>query len=35
MYDTYDVNMPFEDINRLLELSLLHNDFEFNAQWFL
>ena len=27
--------MPFEEINRLLELSLLHNDFLFNDQWFL
>ena len=35
MYDEYDVSMPFEEINRLLELSLLHNDFLFNDQWFL
>ena len=35
MYDKYDVSMPFEEINRLLELSLLHNDFLFNDQWFL
>ena len=34
MYDRYDVSMPFET-NRLLELSLLHNDFLFNDQWFL
>ena len=26
MYDKYDVCMPFEEINRLLELSLLHNE---------
>ena len=35
MYDKYDVSMQFEKINRLLELSLLHNDFVFNDQWFL
>ena len=35
MYDKYDVSLPFEEINRLLELSLLHNDFVFNDQWFL
>ena len=35
MYDKYDARMPFEEINRLLELSLLHNDFLFNEQWFL
>ena len=35
MYDKYDASMPFEEINRLLELSLLHNDFVFNDQWFL
>ena len=35
MYDEYDVSMPFEEINRLLELSLLHNDFLFNDRWFL
>ena len=35
MYDKYDVSMPFEEINRLLKLSLLHNDFLFNGQWFL
>ena len=27
MYDEYDVSMPFVEINRLLELSLLYNDF--------
>ena len=35
MYDEYDVSMPFVEINRLLELSLLYNDFLFNDQWFL
>ena len=35
MYDKYDVSMLFEEINRLLELSLLHNDFLFKDQWFL
>ena len=35
MYDKYGVSMPFEEINRLLELSLLHNNFLFNDQWFL
>ena len=35
IYDKYDASMPFEEINRLLELSLLHNDFLFNDQWFL
>ena len=35
MYDKYDVSMPFEEIHVLLELSLLHNDFVFNDQWFL
>ena len=29
------VNTPFEEIKRLLKLSLLHNDFSFNDQWFL
>ena len=35
MYDEYDVSMLFQTINRLLELSLLYNDFVFNNQWFL
>ena len=35
MYDTYDVSMQFEEIDRLLELSLLHNDFLFDDQGFL
>ena len=35
MYAKYDVSIRFEEINRLLELSLLHNDFVFNDQWFL
>ena len=35
MYDNYDISMPFEEINRLLELSLLHNYFVFNDHWFL
>ena len=35
MYDRYDVTMPFEESNRLLELNLLHNDFVFDYQWFL
>ena len=35
MYDRYDVSMPFGEINRLLELSLFHNDLLFNDQWFL
>ena len=35
LYDKYDASMPFEEINRLLELSLFHNDFLFNDQWFL
>ena len=35
MYDEYDVSMLFEELNRLLELSLLHNDLVFNDQWFL
>ena len=30
IYDKYDASMPFEEINRLLELSVLHNDFLFN-----
>ena len=35
MYDRCDVSMPLEEINRLLELSLLHNEFVFNDQWVL
>ena len=35
MYDKYEVSMPFDELNRLLEFSLLHNDFVFNDQWFL
>ena len=35
MYDEYDVSMPFEEFNRLLELSLMYNEFLFNDQWFL
>ena len=36
MYDKYYVSMSFEEIIRLLELSLLHNDFFFfDDQWFL
>ena len=34
MYDKYDISLPFEEINRLLELRLLHNYFLFNDQWF-
>ena len=35
MYDKYDVSMPFKEINRLLELNSLHNDFLFYHQWFV
>ena len=35
MSDKYDVRCYFENINRLLELILLQNDFLFNDQWFL
>ena len=35
LHDKYDVTMPFEENNRLLELGLLHNDFLFNDYWFL
>ena len=35
MYDIYDISMPFEEINRVLELSLSHNDFVFNDHWLL
>ena len=27
--------MPIQEISRLLELSLLHNDFQFNNKWYL
>ena len=35
MYEIYDISMPFEEINRLLELNLSHNDFVFNDHWLL
>ena len=35
MVDKYDVSMLFQEINRLLELSLLHNDFVFDNRRFL
>ena len=35
LHDKYYVRMPFEEINRLLELSSLYEDFVFNEQWFL
>ena len=35
MYDKYDISMQFDEINRLLKLSLLHNDFVFDDHCFL
>ena len=35
MYDRYDVSILLGEINRLLELSLLHNDFVLDDLWFL
>ena len=34
MYNGFDVSMPFEEIDMLLELSLLHNKFLFKDQLF-
>ena len=35
VYRKSELSMPFEEIKRLLEISLTHNDFEFNGQWYL
>ena len=35
IYRRSGCSMPYTEIRRLLELSLTHNDFQFNGQWYL
>ena len=35
IYSRSGISMPFDEIKRLLELSLNHNDFQFNNQWYV